>query len=218
MGGTMKKKNIFWSIFLVCLVVLFTILVQIVDVRAIGPNDSYVGFATLNQAIFTILKTNEFFYKLTEWVGMIPILIALLYALVGFGELIETKDLRKVDRNLLVLAAFYIVVIGVYVFFELYEVNYRPILVDGVLEASYPSSHTMMALCICGSSLFISKKIFKAQFAKGLNVLCVLIMFLLVAGRLISGVHWFTDILGGLFISGALLMIFYTVIDSFCKK
>ena len=62
MGGTMKKKNIFWSIFLVCLAVLFTILVQIVDVRAIGPNDSYVGFATLNQAIFTILKTSEFFY------------------------------------------------------------------------------------------------------------------------------------------------------------
>lgn len=214
----MKKRNLLFSVLFLFLAILFTILVQVVDVQAIGPNESLVGFATINQLVFDTLKTNDTLYHLTEWVGILPIFIALLYALVGFGELIKTKDLRKVDKNLLSLAVFYIVVIGVYVLFEIYEVNYRPILMDGVLEASYPSSHTMMAICICGSSLFISKRIFKTQFAKGLNLLSILVMIFLVVGRLVSGVHWFTDILGGILISGALLMIFYTVIDSFKEK
>ena len=214
----MKKRNLLFSVLFLFLAILFTILVQVVDVQAIGPNGSLVGFATINQLVFDTLKTNDTLYHLTEWVGILPIFIALLYALVGFGELIKTKDLRKVDKNLLSLAVFYIVVIAVYVFFEIYEVNYRPILMDGVLEASYPSSHTMMAICICGSSLFISKRIFKAQFAKGLNLLSILVMIFLVVGRLVSGVHWFTDILGGILISGTLLMIFYTVIDSFKEK
>lgn len=214
----MKKRNLLFSILFLFLAILFTILVQVVDVQAIGPNGSLVGFATINQLVFDTLKTNDTLYHLTEWVGILPIFIALLYALVGFGELIKAKDLRKVDKNLLSLAVFYIVVIGVYVLFEIYEVNYRPILMDGVLEASYPSSHTMMAICICGSSLFISKRIFKTQFAKGLNLLSILVMIFLVVGRLVSGVHWFTDILGGILISGALLMIFYTVIDSFKEK
>lgn len=214
----MKKRNLLFSILFLFLAILFTILVQVVDVQAIGPNGSLVGFATINQLVFDTLKTNDTLYHLTEWVGILPIFIALLYALVGFGELIKAKDLRKVDKNLLSLAVFYIVVIGVYVLFEIYEVNYRPILMDGVLEASYPSSHTMMAICICGSSLFISKRIFKTQFAKGLNLLSILVMIFLVVGRLVSGVHWFTDILGGILISGALLMIFYTVIDSFKEE
>ena len=214
----MKKRNLLFSVLFLFLAILFTILVQVVDVQAIGPNGSLVGFATINQLVFDTLKTNDTLYHLTEWVGILPIFIALLYALVGFGELIKAKDLRKVDKNLLSLAVFYIVVIGVYVLFEIYEVNYRPILMDGVLEASYPSSHTMMAICICGSSLFISKRIFKAQFAKVLNLLSILVMIFLVVGRLVSGVHWFTDILGGILISGALLMIFYTVIDSFKEK
>ena len=214
----MKKRNLLFSVLFLFLAILFTILVQVVDVQAIGPNGSLVGFATINQLVFDTLKTNDTLYHLTEWVGILPIFIALLYALVGFGELIKAKDLRKVDKNLLSLAVFYIVVIGVYVLFEIYEVNYRPILMDGVLEASYPSSHTMMAICICGSSLFISKRIFKTQFAKGLNLLSILVMIFLVVGRLVSGVHWFTDILGGILISGALLMIFYTVIDSFKEE
>ena len=214
----MKKRNLLFSILFLFLAILFTILVQVVDVQAIGPNGSLVGFATINQLVFDTLKTNDTLYHLTEWVGILPIFIALLYALVGFGELIKAKDLRKVDKNLLSLAVFYIVVIGVYVLFEIYEVNYRPILMDGVLEASYPSSHTMMAICICGSSLFISKRIFKTEFAKGLNLLSILVMIFLVVGRLVSGVHWFTDILGGILISGALLMIFYTVIDSFKEE
>ena len=214
----MKKRNLLFSILFLFLAILFTILVQVVDVEAIVPNGSLVGFATINQLVFDTLKTNDTLYHLTEWVGILPIFIALLYALVGFGELIKTKDLRKVDKNLLSLAVFYIVVIGVYVLFEIYEVNYRPILMDGVLEASYPSSHTVMAICICGSSLFISKRIFKTEFAKGLNLLSILVMIFLVVGRLVSGVHWFTDILGGILISGALLMIFYTVIDSFKEK
>lgn len=214
----MKKRNLLFSILFLFLAILFTILVQVVDVEAIGPNRSLVGFATINQLVFDTLKTNDTLYHLTEWVGILPIFIALLYALVGFGELIKAKDLRKVDKNLLSLAVFYIVVIGVYVLFEIYEVNYRPILMDGVLEASYPSSHTMMAICICGSSLFISKRIFKTQFTKGLNLLSILVMIFLVVGRLVSGVHWFTDILGGILISGALLMIFYTVIDSFKEE
>lgn len=208
-----KKRNFVISGVLILVAVIFTILVQVVDVKTIGVNETSIGFATINQFVFKTVGVNMIWYHITDWLGIVPILMAMVYALIGFIQLIKRRSLLKVDKEIILLGMYYIVVIGMYVLFEKYVINYRPILMDGFLEASYPSSHTLMTICLCGSSILINNKIFKNKATKIVNAFSVLIIIITVIGRLISGVHWFSDIVGGIIISTALLMTFYSLLN-----
>ena len=208
-----KKRNFFISTILILLAVVFTILVKVVDVKAIGVNETNIGFATLNQLVFKTTGVNMIWYHITDWLGLVPVFMAIVYGIIGFIQLIKRKNLFKVDKEIMILGLFYIIVISLYIFFEKVIVNYRPILMNGFLEASYPSSHTLMAICLCGSSIIVNKKLFNNKITTFIDGLSVVIIFTTVIGRLISGVHWFTDIIGGMIISIALLMTLYSVID-----
>ena len=207
-----NKRNFLVSTILILLAIAFTLSVKLVDVQAVGPNESEIGFATVNQFVFNATGVNMIWYHITDWLGLVPIGFALAYAIIGAFQLIKRKSLFKVDKEIIALGIFYIVVIAVYLFFESYVINYRPVLMYGFLEASYPSSHTLMVVCICTSSIMVNKVLFDNKFTHGMNVLSIAIIAVTVLGRLISGVHWFTDILGGLIISSALLMPYYSVI------
>ena len=214
-----KKKNLIICVILALIAFIYTLLVKYVDVQAIGPNGSSVGFAGINKAISGLLGTHMSLYKLTEYLGYLALLFAFNYALIGILQLFKRKSLLKIDKEIIILGVFYIIVIGLYVFFEKVIINYRPVLIDGVLEASYPSSHTLLALCICGSSLIVNKYLFKdKKSAKYGNVISILLMISILLGRLISGVHWFSDIVGGILISVALLKIFKTVLECINEK
>ena len=213
-----KRRNILISTILILLAIVFTILVKVVDVKTIGVNESKIGFATLNQFVFKTVGVNMTWYNITDWLGIIPILMAMIYAFIGVIQLIKRKSLFKVDKELIILGLFYIIVIFIYIFFEKIIVNYRPILMNGFLEASYPSSHTLITICLCGSFIIINNKLFNNRTTKITNILSTIIIVVTVVGRLISGVHWFTDIIGGILISIALLMTLYTLIYSLKSK
>ena len=213
-----NKKNILISSILILLSILFTIIVKLVDVRQVGEGPSNIGLSTINSYVFKTLGVNNIWYDITSFLGVIAILIAVVYLFIGFIQLIKRKSLLKVDKEIIILGLFYIVVVGLYVFFEKFIINYRPILMDGVLEASYPSSHTLMVLCLCGSSIMINKKLYNNRVSKYMNICSTIIMVVMVVGRLLAGVHWFTDIIGGILISIALLMVFYTVLCMIDKK
>lgn len=208
-----KKRNFFISTILILLAVVFTILVKVVYVKQVGVNGTSIGFATLNQFVFKTTGVNMICYHITDWLGLVPIFMAMVYSLLGLVQLIKRKSLFKVDKEIIILGLFYIIVISIYIFFEKVIVNYRPILMNGFLEASYPSSHTLMTICLCGSSIIVNKKLFDNIITKLMNKLSLIIILITVIGRLISGVHWFTDIIGGIFISIALLMALYSTID-----
>ena len=208
-----KKRNFFISTILILLAVVFTILVKVVDVKQVGVNETSIGFVTLNQFVFKTTGVNMIWYHITDWLGLMPIFMAMVYSLLGLVQLIKRKSLFKVDKEIIILGLFYVVVISIYIFFEKVIVNYRPILMSGFLEASYPSSHTLMTICLCGSSIIVNKKMFNNKITKLMNMLSLIIIFITVIGRLISGVHWFTDIVGGIFISIALLMTLYSLVD-----
>ena len=208
-----KKRNFFISTILILLALVFTILVKVVDVKPIGVNESSIGFASFNQVVFKTIGVNMIWYHITDWLGLVPIFIAMVYAFIGFIQLIKRKNIFKVDKKIMILGLFHIVVISLYVFFEKFIVNYRPILMNGFLEASYPSSHTLMTICLCGSSIIVNRKLFNNKIARFVNILSLVVVLITVIGRLLSGVHWFTDIIGGIFIGGALLMTLYSVLD-----
>ena len=213
-----KKRNFLISGILLLIAITFTILVKVVDVKQIGVNNSSIGFATLNQFIFETTGVNMIWYHITVWLGLIPVFMAIVYAFIGLIQLIKRRSIFKVDKEIILLGLYYIIVIALYVFFEKVIINYRPILMNGFLEASYPSSHTLMTICICGSSILINKKLFNNKITKVINYLSIIIITITVVGRLISGVHWFTDIIGGILISSGLLMTFYSLLSIINKE
>lgn len=213
-----KKRNFLISGILLLIAITFTILVKVVDVKQIGVNNSSIGFATLNQFIFETTGVNMIWYHITDWLGLIPVFMAIVYAFIGLIQFIKRRSIFKVDKEIILLGLYYIIVIALYVFFEKVIINYRPILMNGFLEASYPSSHTLMTICICGSSILINKKLFNNKITKVINYLSIIIITITVVGRLISGVHWFTDIIGGILISSGLLMTFYSLLSIIKKE
>ena len=189
--------------------VLWTMAVSIVEVRAIGPCGSEVGFATINALIHKLTGVHMALYHLTDWLGLVPIVVALGFAILGLGQWIKRKELRKVDYDLFVLGGFYMVVMTAYLFFEMVTVNYRPVLIEGILETSYPSSTTLLVLCVMPTALMQCNQRMKNAMGKWwVSGLIVVFTIFMVAGRLISGVHWFTDIVGGGLLSAGLVMMY----------
>ena len=187
------------------------LLIRFADVAPIGPEGTAVGLSHLNRFVFGLFGVNIVWYHITDWLGVIAILTAFLFAMVGLAQLIKRRTLRKVDREILLLGGLYIIVIGLYVFFERVIVNYRPIIMPGGThpEASFPSSHTMIVFVIMGSTvLLLGKYINRKTLRIPLQAFCIAVIIVTVVGRLISGVHWFTDILGGTVISMALLALY----------
>lgn len=208
-----NKRNIIISSILVFMAILFTILAKVIDVKPVGLDNTNLGFSTINKYVFDLLGTSNLWYEITKYLGVIAILIIFIYGLIGIIQLIKRKSLLKVDKEIIILGIFYIIVMIIYVFFEKVIINYRPVLEEGILEASYPSSHTLLTLFVSGSAILINKKLYSNKYIKVINILLFIMMILMPVGRLLSGVHWFTDILGGVLISSALLMSFYTVIN-----
>lgn len=191
--------------------VLFTRLLTCVDVQSIGPQGSAVGFATVNGWAFQLLGVHLLWYHITDWLGVVAIAVACAFAVVGLCQLIIRKSIRKVDRHILLLGGFYLVVIGCYLFFENVVINYRPILMNGSLEASYPSSHTMIVVSIMATASMAFRTLCprKRRWYLVVDIFAAVVIAVTVIGRLVAGVHWLTDIVGGLLLSAALVVSYW---------
>ena len=216
-----RLKLILGEVFLLLTLILIVMLLT-VDVEPIGPAGTSIGFSALNGGIFTLLGTSRFFYLVTKVLGILIILVAAFFAVLGVMELIQRKSFAKIDSEFYALAGLYVVMGIVYLFFDkIAHVNYRPILEEGstVPESSFPSTHTLIACVILGSAILVLGRFLKDRKIR-LIVSGVLgfLIFLTVFGRLLAGVHWFTDIVGGVLISGLLLSVFSYVLDILKEK
>lgn len=211
------KKQLMKGSVLFLLFVLFTIAVKLIDVQSIGPEGSTVGFASLNRWVFETTGINLFWYHLTDWLGILAILVAGYYAVKGFLQLVMRKSLFKVDKSIVGMGVLYVVVLAFYVLFEKVIINYRPILMDGYLEASYPSSHTMLVFCLLMAAV-VQLKSEGSSKSRILMIFYLAIVLVTIVGRLLSGVHWFTDITGGILLSAALVQLYKTWIIQIAKE
>lgn len=205
-----KSNNILMGAVLFACFVIYTVLIKVVDVQAIGPEGSSVGLASINSVFARFFSFNATWYSITEYLGYIAIGVCLGFGLLGLFQLIKGKSLKAVDKELWLLAGFYVVVIAFYALFEIVEINYRPVILEEGLEASYPSSHTVLAICVFLSAVYeFESYLLKSKVVKNLlQALFIVFALLTVIGRMLAGVHWFTDIIGGLILSLSLVVIF----------
>ena len=204
------KKVVSVGVGLLAAFVLWTVLILFIDVQAIGPRASSVGLATVNGAFHRLTGVHFTLYHITDWLGLVPIAVCLCFAILGLVQWIKRKSLFKVDRSIFILGAFYIFVMAVYVLFEFVVINRRPTLIEGYLEASYPSSTTMLVMCVMPTTMMQLNARMKQGTLKSCVLLAIAVFeIFMVVGRLVSGVHWLTDIVGGALFSAGAVTIYY---------
>ena len=207
-----NKKRLVLGAGLVVAFVLWTVLVCFIDVRTIGLEGSSVGFATLNGFVHELTGVNWLLYTVTDWLGLVPIAAALGFAILGLVQLIKRKSLWKVDHSILALGVFYIVVMAAYLVFEIVVINYRPTLIEGYLEASYPSSTTMLVMCVMPTAAMqLNARIKNTVFRRCVIITIIVFIAFMVIGRFLSGVHWITDIIGGAMFSIGIVTTYFSI-------
>ncbi len=211
----MKRGNLKYFYASLCMLaafVLWTVGVSFIDTEQIGPQGSTVGLAAINSFFHNLTGVHMSLYTVTDWLGLVPLGFIVGFAVLGLVQWVQRKKLLAVDRSILFLGGFYLAVMTAYLFFERFVVNYRPVLIDGILEASYPSSTTMLAMCVMPTALMqLHTRIKNISVKRWVEILLVAFTVFMVIGRLISGVHWFSDIVGGALLSGGLVMLYYTL-------
>ena len=196
----MKKNKTSFTISLILLAVsvIFTLLVASVGRAPVGPENSEVGFAALNAALHDQFGYNTVFYGISSVLGYLTILTALINCVGYLANLIKKKDLRMVRADLTATLGIYILLAVLYLVFEFVVINYRPVILEEGLEASFPSTHSMLAIAVMFSAAQQVRTGMKESGIRNILILlCVLTGVLTPVTRFFSGVHWFTDILGG---------------------
>ena len=209
-----KRKELLAGIILLVAFVLWTVLIRNIDVQNAGSNGTAVGFATINVWFHQLTGVHMLVYKITDWLGLVPIIICMCFGVLGLVQLIKRRSILRVDPDILLLGIYYVLVIACYLIFEMIPINYRPILINGNLEASYPSSTTLLVLSVMPTLKYQSdRRIANPMTRKAIVLFVFAFSSFMVMGRLISGVHWATDIIGSVFLSSGLFMVYRSMAE-----
>ena len=209
----MKKRNLILGAGLLLAFAAWTAAVRMVDVQPIGPGGSMVGFAAMNRWVHDFTGVNWMLYAITDWLGLIPLFVCMIFGGIGFVQLVKRRSLFKVDYDIVFLGIYYVIVIFGYLIFEMIPINYRPILIDGFMEASYPSSTTLLVLSVMPTLIFqVNRRVENIVVKKTICILTSIFSAFMVIGRLVSGVHWFTDIVGSIMLSTGLFCTYKAVV------
>ena len=208
-----EKTNLLTGIGSLGAFVLWTVLIRCVDVQAVGPNGTKIGFAAVNVWFHQMTGVHMPVYTITDWLGLVPIFVCLCFGALGLVQLIKRRSLRRVDPDLVLLGVYYVLVILAYLLFEMVPVNYRPVLIEGRLEASYPSSTTLLVLSVMPTLMFqAGRRIAELRLRKSVSVFAVLFSLSMTLGRLVSGVHWVTDIVASVLLSAGLFQLYRSAV------
>lgn len=218
----MKKriiKDYILGITLIIMFGIFTLLVMKYDIKNIGVNNTTIGFATLNSWFNKTIGTHLMFYSITDWLELLPLLVCACFGLIGLKQLLSRKKIFLVDHDILLLGIYYIIVILLYLLFDKMCINYRPILIEGKLEVSYPSSTVLLVLCVMLTLTFqINRRVKNDKTKIYLETLNNIYIIFMLFGRIVSGVHWITDIIGSIILALGLFKLYIFFVNMLDNK
>ena len=204
-----EKKSLLMGSISLAMFAVWTVLILTVDVQPLGQNGTSIGFATFNCWFHHFTGVNMAIYTITDWMGLVPVVICLIFAGIGLVQLIKRRSLFRVDADIMIFGVYFVIVFLAYAIFEIIPINYRPILIEGRMEASYPSSTTLLVLSVMPALVEqIQRRLSGIRVKQIITIAAIAFSVFMVTGRLISGVHWFTDIVGGGLLSAGLVMMY----------
>ena len=214
------KNHYTTALVLMAAFVVFTLLLLIVDIQAIGPLGTKVGFGALNGFVARTFPENPTWDMIAKVTGILLLLVAAFFAFLGAKQLWERRSITRVDHDILALGAVYAADLVLYVIFEKLVINYRPVLEDGELAASYPSSRTVLVFSVFGMA--IAGRFGSIFGSRGLRTAACwisgILIVAMIATRLMSGVHWVTDIIGSVFLSNGLFLLYAAMVNRADQK
>ena len=204
-----EKKNLLIGSIFIAMFAVWTVLILTVDVQPLGQNGTGIGFATFNCWFHHFTGVNMVIYTITDWMGLVLVAICLSFAGMGLVQLIKRRSLFRVDADIMILGVYFVIVFLAYAIFEMIPINYRPILIEGKMEASYPSSTTLLVLSVMPALIEqIQRRLSGITAKRIIKIVEIAFSAFMVIGRLVSGVHWFTDIVGGVLLSAGVFMLY----------
>lgn len=212
----MKRKKLYAALALIAAFILWTAVVSSIDVQAIGPQGSRVGLSAVNGWFHGLTGVHMTLYTVTDWLGLVPVAVVIAFAMLGLIQWFKRKRFFLVDSSILILGGFYVIVMGAYLLFEELVINYRPVLIGGYLESSYPSSTTLLVLCVMPTAMLQLRSRIPIKWLRAavLTAIAAFMVFMVI-GRAVSGVHWLSDIIGGGLLSAGLVLLYRHTVQHF---
>lgn len=198
----------------VCLA-LFAVLTAsalFIDVAPIGPQGSSVGLSSINGAVFATLGSNDLADKTSDLLLVLSVLVCGAFAALGLTQLARTRSLSGVDPALIRLALAYLTLAVLYVGFEFVTLNYAPVLDEGQLKSSFPSSHTLATVAVFAMSPITLRalganpqttnpKLCNPATPSIAGAMSAVFILAAVVLRVLSGQHWLTDVIAGVLLA-----------------
>lgn len=212
------KKSVVPAVVTLVLFFALTACLYCIDPRPIAANSSMVGMGFVNEPFNQLTGVNWSAYAASQLGGYISIASMFVFFCVGVAQLAKTRSLKGVDMAIYLLAAAYVVMLVLYVGFDKLALNYRPVLVDGQLEPSYPSSHSFLAVGALGCAAVWARARLSRKVSAIITALCGILAAFVVVARLISGVHWLTDIVAGVLLGLTLVFAYAYAVDRLAPR
>ena len=208
-----EKRNLLTGVGLIAVFIIWTVLIQCIDVQPVGQKGTKIGFAAFNVWFHQLTGVHMPIYTVTDWLGLVPIFICMCFGVLGFVQLVKRRSLLRVDPDITILGVYYVIVIACYLIFEMIPINYRPVLIEGRLEASYPSSTTLLVLSVMPTLAFqIGRRVTNPTVRMAAMMFTVAFSAFMLIGRLFAGVHWATDIVASVLLSAGLFMLYQSAV------
>ena len=216
----MKKILNKYLIVGIVFIFLFLLLMVLLNFNKanLGETNTPVGLSSINKLFVTNYVD---IYNSMSQVGLyLSFIIIIGFAITGFYQLIKRKSLFKVDLDIILFGVGVIVLIITWLLFDkIIAYNYRPIYVNKNLEGSFPSTHVLFTTFVLVSAFGISLNREKNNFYNlAILVIAILVITLTSLCRVLSGMHWATDVLGGLLLGLGYFFILYGIFKGLNKK
>ena len=204
-----NKKTLYGALSGIMLIIILVFIVLLKKVNVGTNGDKNIGLSKINLAIYNSLGTNKIMDIISTIILAMAGALALFFVVIGIIEVVKRKKLEMLDNSIKALALVYVITGWIYLIFDyILVINYRPTTECISSSPSFPSTHTMLILMIFLTGITVLEGLIKnKKLLYFVEIGFGLLGILAIVTRMLSGKHWFTDIIAGILF--AIMLYFF---------